>query len=123
MNKVDECFAKDHRLTEAKDFAPVFKAAYKRRVSFFSFYVRRNELPNSRLGLNIAKKNVRKAVIRNQIKRLIRESFRLNQYKLGGLDIVVAVGGIRKEIDKAEIRNCLDNQWKKLQSHFYSESS
>jgi ribonuclease P protein component len=121
LNKVDVHFAKRCRLTEANDFASVFKAAsYKRRVGLFSFYARRNEQSYSRLGMNIAKKNIRSAVTRNQIKRLIRESFRLNQGELVGLDIVVAANRFQKEIDKTEIRKCLDDQWKKIQSHFFN---
>jgi ribonuclease P protein component len=39
--------------------------------------------------LAISKKIIRKAVDRNRIKRMIRESFRLNQQQLGYFDIVV----------------------------------
>jgi ribonuclease P protein component len=55
--------------------------------------------------LAISKKIIRKAVDRNRIKRMIRESFRLNQQQLGYFDIVVLVkrdsvnllqGGINK---------------------------
>ena len=49
--------------------------------------------PNSsgcpRLGLAISKKKLAKAVARNRIKRIIRESFRYHQALLAGLDIVV----------------------------------
>jgi ribonuclease P protein component len=88
----------------------------------FSFYARRNEESYPRLGMNIAKKNIRSAVTRNQVKRLIRESFRFSQHELVGLDIVVAANRFQKEIDKAEIRRCLDDQWKKIHTHFYSGS-
>lgn len=39
----------------------------------------------------VAKRNIRLAVNRNRIKRLIRETFRQQQRKLGGLDFVVVV--------------------------------
>ena len=38
-----------------------------------------NQLPYSRLGVVITKRNIKKAVARNQIKRIIRESFRFRQ--------------------------------------------
>ena len=42
-----------------------------------------------RLGLAISKKKLAKAVARNRIKRIIRESFRQHLSLLAGLDIVV----------------------------------
>ncbi|MEJ2611401.1 MAG: ribonuclease P protein component, partial [Candidatus Thiodiazotropha sp.] len=42
-----------------------------------------------RRGLAVAIKNCRRAVDRNRIKRMIRESFRHNQKGLVGLDLVV----------------------------------
>lgn len=45
----------------------------------------------ARLGLVVAKRNVKLAVARNKLKRLIRESFRRQQVQLNGLDVVVVV--------------------------------
>ena len=45
----------------------------------------------ARLGVVVAKRNVKLAVARNRLKRTVRESFRLQQSCLTGLDIVVVV--------------------------------
>jgi len=50
-----------------------------------------NQLTYPRLGISIAKKNIRLAVQRNRLKRLVRETFRVRQTKLSGRDIVVVV--------------------------------
>lgn len=42
-----------------------------------------------RLGLAIAKKRLPRAVDRNRVKRVIRESFRRRQTELGATDVVV----------------------------------
>ncbi len=69
----------------------------------------------ARLGLAIAKKHVRRAVGRNRIKRLARESFRRQQDTLKGLDIVVlAKPGIEKA-DNPTLFASLQQHWKRLQ--------
>lgn len=45
----------------------------------------------ARLGMVVAKRNVKLAVDRNKLKRLIRESFRLQHQQMQGLDVVVVV--------------------------------
>lgn len=48
-------------------------------------------MSHARLGLAIPKKHIKKAVDRNRLKRLVRESFRINQENLGSFDVVVLV--------------------------------
>ena len=51
-------------------------------------YVARNELGHTRLGLSVSRK-VGKAVLRNRIKRLLREAFRLCRHELpAGYDLI-----------------------------------
>jgi ribonuclease P protein component len=57
------------------------------------------------VGLVIAKKNVGKAVQRNRIKRLIRQSFRTQKPTLNNLDLVVLA---RKDADKLENQAIVD---------------
>lgn len=67
------------------------KAAYSKRTPFFSVLAGVGEQPQARLGIVVAKKNVKLAVERNRIKRLVRETFRLQQQHLNGLDVVVVI--------------------------------
>jgi len=48
-----------------------------------------SERIHPRLGILISRKHARKATVRNGIKRCIREAFRLEQEKLGGIDLLV----------------------------------
>lgn len=66
------------------------------------------------MGLAISKKNVRRAVDRNLIKRLIRESFRIRQPQLGGLDIIVMARRNLPIGDRSALRDSLDKHWSNL---------
>lgn len=69
---------------------------------------------NPRLGLAISKKNVRLAVDRNRIKRLIRESFRTRNAGLDGLDIVVLARSGVHRADNRQILQSLEQLWSDL---------
>lgn len=62
----------------------------------------------------IAKKQVRMAVARNRIKRVVRESFRCHQNVLPALDIVVLARRGTAEKDKRELHRSLRNHWNRL---------
>ncbi len=55
----------------------------------FTVLYKSNGEQEARLGLAISKKHCRGAVGRNRLKRLVRESFRMNRADLQGLDVVV----------------------------------
>lgn len=68
----------------------------------------------ARLGLAIARKHIKKAVGRNRIKRLTRESFRQNQQLLAGFDIVVTLRKDASRLDNETIRQSLTKHWHSL---------
>ena len=73
-----------------------------------------NQLNHPRLGLVVAKKNIRHASGRNRAKRHIRETFRHRQDELGNLDIVVLVRKGLNELKDSDIDEQLARQWQKL---------
>ncbi len=114
IKTLSERFTRSIRLTNAADYATVFERACKQSSQHFTLLCRKNNQEFARLGLAIAKKQLRLAVSRNRIKRLVRESFRHNQELLTGLDIVVLTRTSVLKCSNSEIHIQLEQQWQKL---------
>lgn len=94
-------FRPRHRLTHAREFDAVYDARVRKNRGPLWVFTRPNGLSHHRLGLAV-RARLGGAVLRNRLKRLVRESFRLDQYVLarignnaadGGMDIIVSVRG------------------------------
>lgn len=108
-------FLRSHRLLEASQFKPLFDQPQWRASSqHFLLLVSENNLATARLGIVIGKRRVKKAVDRNLLRRLMRESFRHRNAELAGLDIVVLVRANLNHPDKAVITTELTKVWSKL---------
>jgi ribonuclease P protein component len=108
-------FGKSQRLLNAKAYKTVFDdAQLKVSTQQILFLARSNGLNHSRLGLVIAKKNARLAVQRNRIKRLVRNSFRLQQHELVGIDVVVLARRGLDKLDNNVMLTMVDRLWLQL---------
>jgi len=107
-------FGRRARLATRADFEHVFAQSEKSSDRYFTVLARPNTLAFPRLGLAISKKAAKSAVVRNRIKRLVRESFRQRQPELGGLDVVViARPNLANEVN-ATLSDSLNRHWTKL---------
>lgn len=68
----------------------------------------------ARLGLAIPRKYVKTAVGRNRIKRLVRESFRLHQHAIAGMDLVLTLRGDASVLTNQEIFQRLQKHWQDI---------
>jgi ribonuclease P protein component len=97
-----------------------FKRAYAngRRYTneFFTANAQANDLTWARLGMSIAARILRRAVDRNRVRRLIRESFRMHQQQLPPLDIVIGARAATGSADRAQLRAALESLWRKIAS-------
>jgi ribonuclease P protein component len=108
-------FTRQQRLINPSEFKYVFDGAIKAGTSNLSVFARVNGLKQARLGLAVPKRQIKTAVARNRIKRLIRESFRYNQHRLAGLDVVVLVkAGAARMVNPTFLRD-LDTLWDRLE--------
>jgi ribonuclease P protein component len=71
----------------------------------------------------VAKKHVRSAVDRNQVKRIAREVFRIQPGGAVPLDVVVLARRGIDQLNKQQLMTILRQQWLKLSSHASSLES
>lgn len=76
------------RILKSTEFNEVFSLASCLYTKNFVCYYRPSEVA-ARIGCVIGKKQAKRAVTRNTLKRLIRETFRRQQEKLFGYDIII----------------------------------
>jgi ribonuclease P protein component len=105
-------FTRLNRINGPEDYQQVFKSFCRSADEKFLVLARNNSLKRARLGLAISKKNVNRAVSRNQIKRAIRESFRHHKGILKGLDVVVIAHKKQTIINNKIIIESIDAHWK-----------
>jgi ribonuclease P protein component len=84
-----EAFPKSYRLLRRSEFRRVYDEGQRRSAALCAVFLRPNGLPHSRLGITTPAR-LGKAVLRNRLKRRLREVFRLNRPNLpGGWDVLV----------------------------------
>lgn len=108
-------FSKQQRLLEARDFSALFaNAPIRASHPCFLLLCNLNSHDKARLGLVIAKKQIKKSHDRNRLKRLIRESFRLQQHKLPVIDAIVLARKGADALSNSEIQVILHGLWKRI---------
>lgn len=107
-------FPKSARLLSAHDYSQVFDNCSIRASATAGSVV---ALPvsesRSRLGIIVAKKNVRLATDRNRIKRLVREYFR-NHPLSASMNLVFMAKRGAGALSNADVLGDLDRLWRKL---------
>ncbi|MCK4707189.1 MAG: ribonuclease P protein component, partial [Gammaproteobacteria bacterium] len=81
-SRTGESFSRSSRLTLAGEFKQVFQSNIRVSDDCFTILVGKQQGLTARIGFAVAKKQIKRAVDRNRLKRLIRESFRRHQNEL-----------------------------------------
>jgi ribonuclease P protein component len=89
--KTAETFPKSKRILDRRNFRRVYDGGKKYHAKHFIAFVSRNDTGESRIGITVTRKTG-KSVDRNRSRRLVREVFRKNKWRVpAGIDIVINV--------------------------------
>lgn len=92
----------------------MFAGAGKTTTPCFTLLYRPSTTPTARLGVIVSRKCSRRAVARNRIKRLVRESFRHRRATLPPVDIVVLARALAVQRENAALYDELAGAWEKI---------
>lgn len=92
------------------------KSKLKSSDNLFVVYAKKNKLDFDRIGITVSRKVSTRAVKRNKVKRLIRESFRHETVEIKGLDFVV-IARPQTVIEKNEVLIVsLEKHWNRVKT-------
>jgi len=111
----DQRFTKQHRLLKPADFRAVFASARWKSACEHFVLLAIPSATGSRLGLVIAKKNVKRACDRNRLKRVTREYFRQRPELNPALDVVLVARRGMGTLDNPALSSILQRQWQRLE--------
>src|SRR5574344_3054220 len=108
-------FPRSVRILTTEEYDKVFKNPVRASEPGVLILARKNESQTgSRLGLVIPKKVLKRAVWRNRVKRIARETFRLNQHSLQNLDLVVLARPKIEDISNSELSAIFRRLWRQI---------
>jgi len=110
----DQRFPRTARLLNGPAFGRVFAARSTHQNRYFRFHHAPSAEPLARLGLAVSRRLARRAVDRNRLKRLVRESFRHHRLDLPALDFVVIPRSSATRCDAHTVRQALDQLWQRF---------
>ncbi|MGH8183027.1 MAG: ribonuclease P protein component [Rhodanobacteraceae bacterium] len=104
------------RLRRAADFTALRQATGRWQGRHFTLRWIGSLRNCPRLGMAVSRKVSKRAVERNRIKRVIRESFRARRESFPALDILVIARTSSATSDNSVLREDLDRAWRQLQA-------
>lgn len=99
-------FSRARRIRTDSDLQYVYEQGKLYKDEFFRiFYVHKDMREPGRLGISVSKK-LGKAHVRNHLKRLLRETFRLHPPLTAGLDLIVQPRPAILPLENAQVCEC-----------------
>ncbi|HEX7324802.1 MAG TPA: ribonuclease P protein component [Rhodanobacteraceae bacterium] len=104
------------RLRSIADFHGLRRPSGRASVRCFALRWSESTTGHSRLGMAVSRKVSTRAVVRNRIKRVVRESFRQRRVRLPALDLLVIAQTAAATTENADLRDDLERAWRRVQA-------
>ncbi|MBS3958606.1 MAG: ribonuclease P protein component [Xanthomonadaceae bacterium] len=104
-------FPASARVRKGREYRQTFAEGQRVATRCFSLHLRPRDGGFCRLGMAVSRKVSPDAVVRNRIKRQIRESFRQRRASLPAADFVVVARAAAAGLDAAGLRAELERLW------------
>lgn len=115
MTHSQASFEPEARLHAPPEFRRVFAHGEKHASAGLVIIAAASDQPQARLGLALAKRRIRRAVDRNRVKRVVRESFRQARIDLPAIDIVVLARSQTSAMSNATLATQLATIWQRIE--------
>ena len=102
------------RLLRPSDFTRLRESGRRLNSQQLSIQYCNRDETSARLGMAVSRRVSKLAVVRNRIRRQIRESFRLNRARLPACDILVIARQSAAQQSNAQLRAELELLWSRL---------
>lgn len=102
------------RLRTPADFEALRRHGKRLSSRCFNTQYRLIDGASPRLGMAVSRRVSKRAVVRNRIRRIIRESFRTARPQLPGCDVLLIARSAAAERDRRGLRADIDLIWRQL---------
>lgn len=107
-------FSTSWRIRTTAEFHRVYFGGQRLLGRYYLLYFENNNLGYPRLGVVASRKSLKKAVMRNRAKRIVKEHFRFQKDRLPSIDIVFIAKSRSEEASKKELHECVNRLFNQL---------
>jgi ribonuclease P protein component len=108
-------------LRQPAEFTALRRLGKRMAARFFQTQYRLTDSVDARLGMAVSRRVSKRAVVRNRIRRVIRESFRLNRARLPACDVLLIAQTTAAEQSSSVLRADLESLWQRLAALKYGD--
>lgn len=107
-------FSSDWRIRTTAVFRCVYSKRQRLLDRYYVLYYLNNDIGHSRLGVVASKRSVKKAIIRNRVRRMVKEVFRRQKNQLPSFDLVFIAKACASEASNRELYKCINRLLEQL---------
>ena len=107
-------FSSDWRIGTTAAFQRVYSERQRLSGLYYLLCYLDNNIEHSRLGVVVSRRSVKKAVIRNRVRRIAKEVFRRYRNQLASFDLIFIAKARASEASNQELCKCINRLLEQL---------